>query len=87
MKYGDKTVEQTITVKAKSTGILGDMNGNGVIDFDDAGLIYAYYNGREKLTEEQLARADVNGDGNVNYDDAGLVYAFYNGKLEAFPAG
>ena len=66
--------------------VLGDVNGDGKADNLDAALVYAYYNGKQELSAQQLAAADVNGDGKVDNQDAALIYAYYNGKITAFPA-
>lgn len=76
----------TVTV-SEPTIILGDVNGDGKADNLDAALVYAYYNGRQAFSAQQLAAADVNGDGKVDNQDAALIYALYNGKISAFPAG
>ena len=75
----------TVTV-SEPTIILGDVNGDGKADNLDAALVYAYYNGRQAFSAQQLAAADVNGDGKVDNQDAALIYAYYNGKITAFPA-
>ncbi len=75
----------TVTV-SEPTIILGDVNGDGKADNLDAALVYAYYNGKQELSAQQLAAADVNGDGKADNLDAALIYAFYNGKITAFPA-
>ena len=67
--------------------VLGDVNGDGKADNLDAALVYAYYNGRQAFSAQQLAAADVNGDGKADNLDAALIYALYNGKISAFPAG
>ncbi|MDO4373086.1 MAG: Ig-like domain-containing protein [Clostridia bacterium] len=66
--------------------VLGDVNNDGKADNQDAALVYAYYNGRQAFSAQQLAAADVNGDGKVDNQDAALIYAYYNGKITAFPA-
>ena len=66
--------------------VLGDVNGDGKADNQDAALVYAYYNGRQAFSAQQLLAADVNGDGKVDNQDAALIYAYYNGKITAFPA-
>ena len=75
----------TVTV-SEPTITLGDVNNDGKADNLDAALVYAYYNGRQAFSAQQLAAADVNGDGKVDNQDAALIYAFYNGKITAFPA-
>lgn len=75
----------TVTV-SEPTIALGDVNNDGEVDNLDAALVYAYYNGRQAFSAQQLAAADVNGDGKVDNQDAALIYAYYNGKVTAFPA-
>ena len=75
----------TVTV-SEPTITLGDVNGDGKADNQDAALVYAYYNGRQAFSAQQLLAADVNGDGKVDNQDAALIYAYYNGKITAFPA-
>lgn len=65
----------------------GDVNGDGDIDYIDAAMVYAYYNGTLTFTDGQKALGDVNGDGDIDYIDAAMIYAYYNGTLAAFPAG
>ena len=65
---------------------LGDVNGDGVIDNLDAAMVYAAYNGKGTLSDEQAACADVNGDGVIDNLDASMIYAYYSGRLEKFPA-
>ena len=62
------------------------MNSDGVIDNLDAAMVYAAYNGKGTLSDEQAACADVNGDGVIDNLDASMIYAYYSGRLEKFPA-
>lgn len=79
--YG--TLQATKVGGAEPT-LLGDVNGDGAINYLDAMLIAQYYVG--DITEEGLdvSAADVNGDGVVNYLDAMLVAQFYVGDIESF---
>lgn len=63
----------------------GDVTGDGMVDSQDATLVYAFANGKQIPDATQMIAADVNGDGAVDSQDATLVYAFANGKLLAFP--
>lgn len=54
----------------------GDVNGSGIVDINDAQLIYAIYNAQiddSQLTQTQLLEADVNGDGVVDTNDAAYL--------------
>ena len=54
--------------------IYGDVNNNGIIGFDDAGLLVNHLMGTVILTDPiMLLCADVNKDGVIGFDDIGLV--------------
>ena len=63
---------------------LGDVNEDGEIDTQDAGLIISYYYGNIELTEQQMTVADVNGDGEIDTQDAGLIISYYYGNISQF---
>ena len=75
-----------LTLTDRPAVTLGDVNGDGKADNLDAALVYAYYNGKQTLSEQQLTAADVNGDGKTDNLDAALIYAYYNGRITGFPA-
>ena len=85
-----KTLKETddgkVSYDIVSSVVYGDVNGDDEVDVTDAILVYAYVNGKNTFTEEQLEAADVNGDGEVDVTDAILVYGYVNGKVEQFPA-
>ena len=62
-----------------STGIAGDINGDGVMNLIDVLMLYRYVEGVLELTPDELARSDIDGDGDVDGDDAlalaGIVFA------------
>ncbi len=64
-------------------GLLGDVNGDGMIDIIDALRIVQYYVGIIVLTPEELERADANCDDTVNVLDALLVAQYYVGLRTA----
>ena len=76
-------VELTITGPEKLTG---DVNGDGVVNEDDAKLLSRIANGEIEASEEQLKAADVDGDGEVDAMDAELIYGYCKGRLKEFPA-
>ena len=55
---------------------VGDVNGDGQVDKNDATAIMDHLAGTAPLDEEALKRADVNGDGEVRYLDA--MFIMYN---------
>lgn len=65
--------------------LLGDLDGNGTINGDDATIVYAIAKGEKSATMDERKLADVNGDGKVNSFDVSLIYAVANGVIPAFP--
>ena len=58
----------------KSEGVVGDVNGDGLVTIADANAIISIIlNGTDSVDAETLARADVNGDGLVTIADANAV--------------
>ena len=49
---------------------VGDVNGDGQVDKNDATAIMDHLAGTAPLDEDALKRADVNGDGEISYLDA-----------------
>lgn len=67
-------------------GTLGDVDGSGEINMDDAALLIRYCNNLITLTDEQKAASDLDGNGEINMDDAALLIRYCNNLLEKFPA-
>ncbi len=67
------TVNGTVTVDAY---VPGDLNGDGLVNNKDLGLIQRFINSWDVAIIE--AAADVNGDGKINNKDLGLLQRFIN---------
>jgi len=67
-------------------GLVGDINGDNIVDLKDATLIEQYIVGKITLTESQLFNGDVNDDGVVDLKDATLIKFYVVGKIDIFPA-
>jgi len=69
---GPSWVTNSISFPANQTPstVLGDVNGDGRINCDDALMVSQYSVGLITLSAEQKSRADVNGDGVINIIDA-----------------
>lgn len=52
---------------------LGDVNGDGVVDSDDAVLVLRYSVGLENLNSNQIMAADINCNGIVDANDSVLI--------------
>lgn len=59
---------------------LGDVNGDGSIDIEDAVAIIQHINGMTPLTPDEEARADVSKDENIDIDDAVILINYINGN-------
>jgi hypothetical protein len=57
----------------ESQGIPGDVDGNGVLNYNDALMILRYSIQLETLDQVQQVLADADGNGKVDYNDALLV--------------
>lgn len=70
---------------AEPQATVGDVDGNGEINMDDAALLIRYCNNLTTLTDGQRAAAELNGNGEINMDDAALLIRYCNNLLASFP--
>ncbi|MDR2711988.1 MAG: dockerin type I domain-containing protein [Clostridiales bacterium] len=72
--YGDfDAVDLQVEEGALFIGLLGDINGDGLITPEDAILLLQMYVGLVPWTERALLFGDVNGDGLIDSTDAALI--------------
>ena len=71
-------------VRVTNGDLLGDVNGDGWVDSDDATMILKYDVGLVEEMELDLSVADVNGDGWVDSDDATMILKYDVGLIEGF---
>ena len=81
----DGTPSEDVPITPDLDILLGDVDGNGIINILDANLAASYYNEVIELTATQQLAADVNHDGIVNILDANLIAAYYNEVIDSFP--
>ena len=74
-------IEETV----KPQIIIGDANGDKIVDVLDAAIIQKYAAGKSTLTPDQFYAADVNGDNNADVLDAALIQKYAAGKITEFP--
>ncbi len=74
----------TVEKSTEPDYIFGDIDMDGDIDTEDAGLAISYYYGSGELNDTQLKLADVDKDGDVDTEDAGLIVSYYNGSIKSF---
>ena len=63
------------------TTLLGDVNGDGIINADDAMMVFLYLSGMITLTAQQRIAADVNQDGVIDMIDANMILAIAAGTF------
>lgn len=64
---------------------IGDVNGDGFINSDDALVITAYINGNVELFETQQQNADVNLDGKLDSEDVDIIHRYSVGVIRKLP--
>lgn len=70
------TVVQPATI---TTIAMGDINKDGVIEYDDVIAAYRAFTGEFSLSEEQLEIANMDGEGQISWDDVTEIYQIYTG--------
>ncbi|MCC7261387.1 MAG: T9SS type A sorting domain-containing protein, partial [Candidatus Latescibacteria bacterium] len=74
-----------ISVAGAAAGLLGDVNGDKVVDAGDAILVLRHAAGLATLSTAQRDLGDVNGDGATDTGDAILILRKAAGRLARFP--
>ncbi|MBR3249544.1 MAG: C40 family peptidase [Clostridia bacterium] len=59
--------------------LIGDVNGNGIVELTDYSMILKHVKGIKLLEGEQLERADVNQNGNIDLTDYSMVLKHVKG--------
>ena len=59
--------------------LVGDVNGDGIIEYNDVMLAYKAFLKEAKLTPEQMAVVDSNGNGTVEEAEYQAIYQIYIG--------
>jgi len=76
------TITTTPTSTPSTSGIKGDVNGDGQVTVVDALFVAQYTVGLRTLTSAQLAAADVNGDGQVTIVDSLFISQYTVGTRQ-----
>lgn len=59
--------------------VAGDVNCDGIVEYDDVMLAYQASLGEINLTEEQMPMADMNSDNVIDNTDVEAIYRIYTG--------
>ena len=59
--------------------LAGDVNGDGIIEYNDVMLAFRAFLGEAELTPEQMAAVDGNGNGDVDEEEYQAIYQIYIG--------
>ena len=78
MVTGVASTTPVTTLEVRLAGVEGDVDGNGLLDREDARLIVRHYNELLELTDAELEAADVNGDGTADIRDANILCGWIN---------
>ncbi len=74
------TVDGSAVAKDVTIYLIGDVNGDGVINGQDLQRLYEHIKGEKLLSVEALPLGDVNGDGAVNGQDLQRLYEHIKGE-------
>lgn len=83
VKVVDPNAESSEDSSEEPSILLGDVNGDGVVDNLDAAFILKYDAATIDLTDDQLVTGDVNKDGEVDNLDAAFILKYDAGIIES----
>lgn len=69
----------------RAENVLGDIDFDGDVDYDDCQLILDFVSGAGFLSTSQIDAADVDGDGKVTSADAAQLFHYLSGALSTLP--
>ena len=72
-------IHAAVTPGMVTSVLVGDVNGDGIIEYNDVMLAYKAFLGEAELTAEQLATVDTNGNGTVEEAEYQAIYQIYIG--------
>lgn len=74
-----------VTNESYKNCAIGDVDGSGTIDSNDALLILNYISGEAELFDNQVKLADINLDGVVDSKDAYGIFRYAVGEIDSLP--
>ena len=72
-------IHATVTSGTVTSVLVGDVNGDGIIEYNDVMLAYKAFLGEAELTPEQMAVVDNNRNGTVEEAEYQAIYQIYIG--------
>ena len=72
-------IHAAVTAAAVTSVLVGDVNGDGIIEYNDVMLAYKAFVGEAELTQEQMAVVDTNRNGTVEEAEYQAIYQIYIG--------
>ena len=66
--------------KNRDIGIIGDVDGDRLINSNDASKVLVYYSKSstgKSIDEKEFKKCDVNNDGRIDSNDASQILAYY----------
>ena len=72
-------IHATVTAGMITSVLVGDVNGDGIIEYNDVMMAYKAFLGETELTAEQMAVVDTNRNGTVEEAEYQAIYQIYIG--------
>lgn len=72
-------INATITAGMVTSVLVGDVNGDGIVEYNDVMLAYKAFLGEAELTQKQMAVVDTNRNGTVEEAEYQAIYQIYIG--------
>ena len=72
-------IQATVTPGTVTSVLIGDVNGDGIIEYNDVMLAYKAFLSEAELTEEQMAVVDTNRNGTIEETEYQAIYQIYIG--------
>ncbi len=72
--YTNVTADTSVYAVYEASGLLGDVNCDGVVNFSDVSALYMFLANLSELSAQGVVNAEINGDGMVNFSDVAALY-------------
>ena len=72
-------IHATVAAGVITSVLVGDVNGDGIIEYNDVMMAYKAFLGETELTAEQMAVVDTNRNGTVEEAEYQAIYQIYIG--------